>query len=121
MQQLDAHRIIMGEQKMDNLKAGLFVAVDYFSYMLSPVKKSIGRIMSGALWSMRTCCCMNSSSIGVPCNWVWWELFLFLAGWLLQKPVEDPEGMTKIIVEALRKTGQRGIIGKGWGGIGNSV
>ncbi|CAK9207628.1 unnamed protein product [Sphagnum jensenii] len=34
-------------------------------------------------------------------------------------PVEDPEGMTKIIVEALRKTGQRGIIGKGWGGIGN--
>jgi sterol 3beta-glucosyltransferase len=34
-------------------------------------------------------------------------------------PVEDPEGMTKIIVEALKKTGQRGIIGKGWGGIGN--
>jgi hypothetical protein len=27
--------------------------------------------------------------------------------------------MTKIIVEALNKTGQRGIIGKGWGGIGN--
>jgi hypothetical protein len=49
MQQLDALRIIMGEQKMDNLKAGLFVAVDYFSYMLSPVKKSIGRIMSSAL------------------------------------------------------------------------
>uniref|UniRef100_A0A7I4CTX9 sterol 3beta-glucosyltransferase n=1 Tax=Physcomitrium patens TaxID=3218 RepID=A0A7I4CTX9_PHYPA len=33
-------------------------------------------------------------------------------------PVEDPEGMTKIIVEALNKTGQRGIIGRGWGGIG---
>jgi sterol 3beta-glucosyltransferase len=38
---------------------------------------------------------------------------------LLQKPIEDPEGMTKIIVEALEKTGQRGIIGKGWGEIGN--
>ncbi|CAK9264909.1 unnamed protein product [Sphagnum jensenii] len=34
-------------------------------------------------------------------------------------PIEDPEGMTKIIVEALEKTGQRGIIGKGWGEIGN--
>jgi sterol 3beta-glucosyltransferase len=38
---------------------------------------------------------------------------------MLQKPIEDPEGMTKIIVEALEKTGQRGIIGKGWGEIGN--
>ncbi|KAG0570975.1 hypothetical protein KC19_6G201900 [Ceratodon purpureus] len=34
-------------------------------------------------------------------------------------PVEDPQGMTKIIVEAINKTGQRGIIGKGWGGIGD--
>lgn len=34
-------------------------------------------------------------------------------------PVEDPQGMTKIIVEALMKTSQRGIIDKGWGGIGN--
>jgi sterol 3beta-glucosyltransferase len=34
-------------------------------------------------------------------------------------PVEDPEGMTKIIIEALDKSRQRGIIGKGWGGIGN--
>jgi hypothetical protein len=33
--------------------------------------------------------------------------------------VEDPSGMTKVIIEALNKTGQRGIIGKGWGGIGN--
>jgi hypothetical protein len=49
MQQLGALRIIMGEQKMDNLKAGLFLAVDYFSYILSPVKKSIGGIISSAL------------------------------------------------------------------------
>lgn len=35
------------------------------------------------------------------------------------QPVEDPEGMTKIIIEALDKTGQRGIIGRGWGGIGD--
>ncbi|XP_073389856.1 sterol 3-beta-glucosyltransferase UGT80A2 isoform X2 [Physcomitrium patens] len=34
-------------------------------------------------------------------------------------PVADPEGMTKIIIEALEKTAQRGIIGRGWGGIGN--
>lgn len=27
--------------------------------------------------------------------------------------------MTEIIVEALEKTGQRGIINKGWGGLGN--
>ncbi|PIM98351.1 UDP-glucuronosyl and UDP-glucosyl transferase [Handroanthus impetiginosus] len=34
-------------------------------------------------------------------------------------PVEDPEKMTRIIVEALEKMGQRGIINKGWGGLGN--
>ncbi|XP_054783746.1 sterol 3-beta-glucosyltransferase UGT80A2-like [Prosopis cineraria] len=34
-------------------------------------------------------------------------------------PVEEPEKMTQIIVEALEKTGQRGIINKGWGGLGN--
>eukprot|EP00249_Psilotum_nudum_P023855 c29007_g1_i3 orf=2-1705(-) len=34
-------------------------------------------------------------------------------------PVEDPQGMTHTIVEALRQTGQRGVIFKGWGGIGN--
>eukprot|EP00249_Psilotum_nudum_P023854 c29007_g1_i1 orf=138-1946(-) len=34
-------------------------------------------------------------------------------------PVEDPQSMTYIIVEALRRTNQRGIIFKGWGGIGN--
>ncbi|XP_027093720.2 sterol 3-beta-glucosyltransferase UGT80A2 isoform X1 [Coffea arabica] len=34
-------------------------------------------------------------------------------------PVQEPEKMTQIIVEALEKTGQRGIINKGWGGLGN--
>ncbi|CAN0897852.1 Sterol 3-beta-glucosyltransferase UGT80A2 [Linum grandiflorum] len=34
-------------------------------------------------------------------------------------PVEEPEKMTSIIVEALEQTGQRGIINKGWGGLGN--
>ncbi|KAL8170202.1 hypothetical protein V2J09_022006 [Rumex salicifolius] len=33
-------------------------------------------------------------------------------------PVEEPQKMTEIIVEALQKTGQRGIINKGWGGLG---
>lgn len=35
------------------------------------------------------------------------------------QPVQEPEKMTQIIVEALEKTGQRGIINKGWGGLGN--
>eukprot|EP01018_Ginkgo_biloba_P018902 Gb_41677 [translate_table: standard] len=34
-------------------------------------------------------------------------------------PVQDPEGMTSIIVQALKETGQRGIINKGWGGLGD--
>ncbi|MED6158498.1 hypothetical protein PIB30_033317 [Stylosanthes scabra] len=34
-------------------------------------------------------------------------------------PLEQPDKMTKIIIEALDKTGQRGIINKGWGGLGN--
>ncbi|XP_047315190.1 sterol 3-beta-glucosyltransferase UGT80A2-like isoform X2 [Impatiens glandulifera] len=34
-------------------------------------------------------------------------------------PVQGPEKMTQIIVEALEMTGQRGIINKGWGGLGN--
>lgn len=37
----------------------------------------------------------------------------------LQQPVAEPEKMTNIIVEALEITGQRGIINKGWGGLGN--
>ncbi|XP_044493676.1 sterol 3-beta-glucosyltransferase UGT80A2-like [Mangifera indica] len=34
-------------------------------------------------------------------------------------PVQEPEKMTQIIVEALEITEQRGIINKGWGGLGN--
>ncbi|CAM8965391.1 unnamed protein product [Rhodiola kirilowii] len=34
-------------------------------------------------------------------------------------PVQEPEKMTQIIVEALQITGQRGIINKGWGGLGD--
>ncbi|TYJ27198.1 hypothetical protein E1A91_A07G170300v1 [Gossypium mustelinum] len=34
-------------------------------------------------------------------------------------PVQEPERMTQIIVNALEQTGQRGIINKGWGGLGN--
>ncbi|KAI4350144.1 hypothetical protein L6164_010653 [Bauhinia variegata] len=34
-------------------------------------------------------------------------------------PLQEPEKMTNIIVQALDITGQRGIINKGWGGLGN--
>ncbi|WRX22957.1 hypothetical protein QQP08_015444 [Theobroma cacao] len=34
-------------------------------------------------------------------------------------PVQEPERMTQITVQALEKTGQRGIINKGWAGLGN--
>ncbi|XP_059436707.1 sterol 3-beta-glucosyltransferase UGT80A2-like isoform X2 [Corylus avellana] len=34
-------------------------------------------------------------------------------------PVQEPERMTNIIVQALEITRQRGIINKGWGGLGN--
>ncbi|CAN6227347.1 unnamed protein product [Urochloa humidicola] len=33
-------------------------------------------------------------------------------------PVQEPQKMTEIIVNALEMTGQRGIINKGWGGLG---
>ncbi|KAI9728526.1 MAG: hypothetical protein M1834_007664 [Cirrosporium novae-zelandiae] len=32
--------------------------------------------------------------------------------------VDDPNGMTKLIFEAVKKTGQRALVSKGWGGIG---
>lgn len=38
---------------------------------------------------------------------------------IVDQPIQDPEGMTEIIVQALKMTGQRGIINKGWGGLGN--
>ncbi|KAK7295158.1 hypothetical protein RJT34_18063 [Clitoria ternatea] len=34
-------------------------------------------------------------------------------------PLQNPDKMTQIIVQALEQTGQRGIINKGWGGLGN--
>ncbi|KAJ1694845.1 hypothetical protein LUZ63_011543 [Rhynchospora breviuscula] len=34
-------------------------------------------------------------------------------------PVQEPAKMTEVIVQALEMTGQRGIINKGWGGLGN--
>ncbi|CAK7340099.1 unnamed protein product [Dovyalis caffra] len=37
----------------------------------------------------------------------------------LQQPVQEPEKMTQIILTALEETGQRGIINKGWGGLGD--
>lgn len=33
-------------------------------------------------------------------------------------PVKDPRKTTTIILEALKRTGQRGILHAGWGGIG---
>ncbi|CAA6655424.1 unnamed protein product [Spirodela intermedia] len=44
-----------------------------------------------------------------------------LAKWLEAggEPVQEPQKMTNIIVEALEKTQQRGIINKGWGGLGD--
>ncbi|XP_039805249.1 sterol 3-beta-glucosyltransferase UGT80A2-like [Panicum virgatum] len=35
------------------------------------------------------------------------------------QPIPEPDKLTKIIVQALEITGQRGIINKGWGGLGN--
>jgi sterol 3beta-glucosyltransferase len=34
-------------------------------------------------------------------------------------PIKDPRGTTKIILEALRQTGQRAILHMGWGGLGS--
>ncbi|XP_027924380.1 sterol 3-beta-glucosyltransferase UGT80B1-like isoform X1 [Vigna unguiculata] len=36
-------------------------------------------------------------------------------------PLDDPKRTTDIIVEALKDTGQRGIIDRGWGNLGNSA
>eukprot|EP00246_Nothoceros_aenigmaticus_P007732 TRINITY_DN2175_c0_g1_i1.p1 TRINITY_DN2175_c0_g1~~TRINITY_DN2175_c0_g1_i1.p1 ORF type:complete len:817 (+),score=138.87 TRINITY_DN2175_c0_g1_i1:213-2453(+) len=36
-------------------------------------------------------------------------------------PVQDPDGMTATIVKALEKTNQRGLIDRGWGGIGSKL
>jgi len=39
--------------------------------------------------------------------------------WCFEQPLQEPEKMTKIIIQALEKTGQRGVINKGWGGLGS--
>lgn len=46
-------------------------------------------------------------------------MLLLLSLIFLLQPVQEPKKMTEIIVEALETTGQRGIINKGWGGLGN--
>lgn len=35
--------------------------------------------------------------------------------------VDDPRAMTKLIFEAIKKTGQRALVSKGWGGIGTDA
>ena len=35
------------------------------------------------------------------------------------KPLEDPKNTMDIILEALKDTGQRGIVDRGWGDLGN--
>jgi len=39
--------------------------------------------------------------------------------WSFKQPLQEPEKMTKIIIQALEKTGQRGVINRGWGGLGS--
>ena len=34
------------------------------------------------------------------------------------QPLENPAETTRIIIEALKETGQRGILDRGWGGLG---
>lgn len=36
------------------------------------------------------------------------------------KPLEDSKKITSVILEALKETGQRGIIDRGWGDLGSS-
>lgn len=38
---------------------------------------------------------------------------------LFVKPLEDPKKTTDVILEALKDTGQRGILDRGWGDLGN--
>jgi hypothetical protein len=47
------------------------------------------------------------------------HILMWFLVWILKQPLQEPDKMTRIIVEALKQTGQRGIINKGWGGLGN--
>lgn len=40
-------------------------------------------------------------------------------GYTVCQPLEDPRKTTDVILEALKDTGQRGILDRGWGGLGN--
>ncbi|AQK42653.1 Putative glycosyl transferase family 28 protein [Zea mays] len=54
----------------------------------------------------------QGSGNDIPHGYIW-------SPHLVPKPkVQDPQKMTEIIVKALEITGQRGIINKGWGGLG---
>ncbi|XP_062185302.1 sterol 3-beta-glucosyltransferase UGT80A2-like isoform X2 [Phragmites australis] len=54
----------------------------------------------------------QGSGNDIPHGYIW-------SPHLVPKPkVQDPQKMTEIIVQALEMTGQRGIINKGWGGLG---
>uniref|UniRef100_A0A0D9W1Z5 Uncharacterized protein n=1 Tax=Leersia perrieri TaxID=77586 RepID=A0A0D9W1Z5_9ORYZ len=54
----------------------------------------------------------QGSGNDIPHGYIW-------SPHLVPKPkVQDPAKMTEIIVKALEATGQRGIINKGWGGLG---
>ncbi|CAL5414724.1 unnamed protein product [Camellia sinensis] len=46
------------------------------------------------------------------------NMFYFSLHYLDSKPLEDPKKTTDIILEALKNTGQRGIICRGWGDLG---
>lgn len=59
---------------------------------------------------------VGTSSI-YPAN-IFIEIQFSLDICVLSQPVQEPAKMTKIIVDALEITGQRGIINKGWGGLG---
>lgn len=48
---------------------------------------------------------------------------MFCSGfqYVFVKPLEDAKKTTTIILEALRETGQRGIISRGWGDLGSCM
>ncbi|KAI0526749.1 hypothetical protein KFK09_002340 [Dendrobium nobile] len=68
----------------------------------------------------------NASSLSLPARHLWmvyWleEIFLIRDVMSLQMlPIEDTKKITCIILEALRETGQRGIISRGWSDLGSS-
>ena len=47
------------------------------------------------------------------------SILMYFFGWSFEQPLQQPEKMTQIIIHALEETGQRGVINKGWGGLGS--